>query len=196
MSNLWIRVAYSALLAVVVALTVGFGIAMISAGPQQPDTPALTFAQLQNSDSNPQATDQVVQTVDRFYQDSYDYRRAYPDYQRNVFLAFAAFAILVGAIGVALPSVVNALRLGLLLAALLLFVYGTRTALTATPNPAPAGSSISALLGAGSPPGLDFAGRFLRFAISLIGLLVLLFVGLWRLTEWTFMLPSALSDQR
>jgi hypothetical protein len=42
-------------------------------------------------------------------------------------------------------------------------------------------------VGAGYPEPLNFAGRFARFAVSFIGFILALFVGLWRLTEW----PSA-----
>src|SRR5436309_47942 len=31
---------------------------------------------------------------------------------------------------------------------------------------------------------LDFAGRFARFAVCFIGLILALFLGIWRLTEW------------
>lgn len=185
MSNAWIRVAYSVLLGLIVALTVGFGVAMVYPGPKQPDTPSLTFAQLQSGGNNQQDADRLVATVDRFYQDAYDFRRAYPAYQRNMFLALTGLAIIVGAVGLALPAAVNFLRLGLTLGAGSLLAAATYLALKDAPNPATAAAaSFAGLLAAGSPPGLDFAGRFLRFAISFIGLLALLFVGIWRLTDW------------
>ncbi|MGI8551648.1 MAG: hypothetical protein ACR2PL_12815 [Dehalococcoidia bacterium] len=185
MSNLWIRVGYAIVFALVVALTAAFGVSMVYSGPKAPDTPTLTFAQLQGGGDNQQAADTIVKTVDRFYQDAYDYRRSYPDYQRNLFLAYGAFAIVFAAIGIGLPMAVNYLRLGLTLAAIMLLLFGLAAVLAPVPNPAPTNSaSITNLLAAGRPPGLAFAGRFLQFAVSFIGLLVLLFMGLWRLTDW------------
>lgn len=185
MSSLWIRVAYAAVLALVVAFTLGFGVNMVYAGPKPPDTPAFTFAQLQSAGGNQQDADRLTKAVDSFYQAAYDYRRAYPDYQRNMFVALTALAIILAAIAVGLPALFNYLRLGLTAGAVLLLVYALFIAIGPRPNPAPPTTgSLYDLLAAGSPPGLDFAGRFLRFAISFIGLLVMLFVGLWRLTEW------------
>jgi hypothetical protein len=186
MSNLWIRVAYSVLLALAVALTVGFGIMMVITGPRPPDTPSLTFRELQSDSSSPQQTDQLIGVVDRFYQDAYDFRRDYPDYQRNLLVTAILLAMIVGGVGIALQSTFNFLRLGLTLGAILLIVWATAFALSSVPNAAPTNSgSVSNLLAAGMPPGLDFPGRFLRFAASFVALLVFLFLGLWRLTEWT-----------
>src|SRR5712692_55785 len=186
MSNLWIRGAYGVLLAIVVALTIGFGVAMAFAGPRPPDTPSLTFQQLQSVGDNQQDTDRIIGLVDRFYQDAYDYRRAYPAFQRNVLVATVLLSIVVAAIGLTLGPAFNYLRFGLMLGAVLLLIYAAGVTLSPTPNPAPTGSgSITTLLAAGSPPGLDFAGRFLRFAAAFIALLVYLFLGLWRLTDWT-----------
>ena len=185
MSSLWIRVAYAAVLALVVAFTLGFGVNMVYSGPTPPDTPAFTFAQLQNANGTPQDADRITKAVDAFYQGAYDYRRAYPGWQRNMFVALTALAVVLAAVAIGLPALFNYLRLGLTAGAVLLLLYAVFLALGSAPNPAPATTGqINDLLAAGSPPGLDFAGRFLRFAISFIGLLVLLFVGLWRLTEW------------
>jgi hypothetical protein len=185
MSSLWVRVAYAAVLALIVAFTLGFGVNMVYSGPKAPDTPAFTFAQLQSAGNNQNDADRLTKAVDAFYQGAYDYRRAYPDYQRNIFVAFTALAVILAAVAIALPAIFNFLRLGLTVGALLLLAYAVFFVLGPRPNPAPPTTgSLYDLLAAGSPPGLDFAGRFLRFAISFIGLLVLLFVGLWRLTEW------------
>lgn len=198
MSIDWIRISYAVLLALIVAATVVLGALMVDVGPRAPDTPGFTFAQLQNGGTSQQDTTQLVNTVDRFYQDAYDYRRAYPSYQRDMFLILVGIAILVGALGVVLPPSINSVRLGFLLAAVLLVAYGSYIALASTPNPAPTnGSSVTNLLAAGSPPGLDFSGRFLRFALAFVGVLVLVFVGLWRLTEWAPIepIPSAVPDR-
>jgi hypothetical protein len=184
-SNLWIRVTYGALLAIVIALTIAFGVAMVFVGPRPPDTPSLTFQQLQSVGDNQQDTDRIIGLVDRFYQDAYDYRRAYPAFQRNELVVTVLLAVVVAAIGLALSPTFNHLRFGLLLGAVLLLLYAASISLAPIPNPAPTGSgSITTLLAAGSPPGLDFAGRFLRFAAAFIALLVFLFLGLWRLTDW------------
>jgi len=185
MSTLWIRAVYALLLALVVALTVGFGVSTAVTGPRPPDTPQLTFRELQSGSDDQQSADQLISVVDRFYQDSYDFRRAYPDYQRNVLVILVLLGVVVGGVGLAVPESFNYLRLGLTLGAVLIVAYGTAVALGPTPNPAPTASpSITNLLAAGSPPGLDFAGRFLRFAVSFVALLVVLFLGLWRLTDW------------
>lgn len=184
MVGFWVRFSYSVILALIVALTLGFAVDMVIPGPRPPDTPSLTFRDLQGTDTQ-QDSDALIGVVDRFYQDSYDYRRAYPDYQRNVLIATVILATFVGAAGVALGPEFNYLRLGLTLAAILLLIYGTVFVLSPVPNPAPTDSgTVTDLLAAGVPPGLQFADRFLRFAVSFIALLVFLFLGLWRLTEW------------
>ena len=185
MSNLWIRVAFSGLLAVVVTMTVAFGISMAYPGPRPPDTPSLTFRQLQDQAGGDQDADRLIGVVDRFYQDAYDFRSAYPSYQRNVVIAAMLCALVVGAAGIVLPASFNYLRLGLTLGAILIVLYGAAVVLLPTPNPAlTSGSSVTNLLAAGSPPGLDLAGRFLRFAAAFVALLVFVFLGLWRLTDW------------
>jgi hypothetical protein len=193
MGALWIRVSYSALLAVILALTAIFGVTMAFAGPKPPDTPSLTFRQIQGVGDNEQDTDRVIGVVDRFYQDAYDFRRAYPGYQRNLLMAGVILAIIFGAIGLALPVSFNYLRLGLVAGSIIVLIWASNVSMSTVPNPAPIGSgSVTSLLAAGSPPGLDFAGRFLRFAVAFIGLLVFLFLGLWRLTEWApFASPQA-----
>jgi hypothetical protein len=192
MSNLWIRLVYALLLALVVALTVGFAITMALPGPRPPDTPSLTFRQLQSGADDTNDADKLIGVVDRFYQDAYDFRRAYPAYQRNLLLASVLLGAAVAAIGIGLSSSFNYLRVGLTLGSVLIFAYGASVAGASIPNPAPTASpSITNLLAAGSPPGLDFAGRFLRFAASFVALLVLLFMGLWRLTDWAPSSPSA-----
>jgi hypothetical protein len=185
MGPTWIRVAYSALLAIVTVMTVIFGVMMAFPGPRPPDTPSLTFRQIQGVGDNQQDTDRVIGAVDNFYQGAYDFRKDYPAYQRNLLLSSVILAIIIGGIGVALSGSFNYLRLALMGAAVILLAWGASSALAPVPNPAPAGSgSITSLLAAGSPPGLDFAGRFLRFAASFVALLVFLFLGLWRLTDW------------
>jgi hypothetical protein len=185
MSDLWIRATYGILLAIVVAFTVVSGVTTVVSQPRPPDTPSLTFAQLQNVGDNQQDTERIIGVVDRFYQDAYDFRRAYPAYQRNVFIVTVLLAMLVGGIGIALGPTFNYLRFGLTLSAVLLLVYSAGITLIPPPNPAPGTGSLTALLASGFPPGLDFSGRFLRFAASLITLLVFLFLGLWRLTDWS-----------
>jgi hypothetical protein len=185
MSELWIRATYGVLLAIAVAFTVVSGITAVLAEPRPPDTPSLTFAQLQSVGDNQQDTDRVVGVVDRFYQDTYDFRRAFPTFQRNLLVAAVISAMVVGAIGIAIGPSFNYLRFGLTLSAVLLLLYAATITLSPAPNPAPGTGSLTALLAAGVPPGLDFAGRFLRFAASLIALLVFLFLGLWRLTDWS-----------
>jgi hypothetical protein len=185
MNNLWIRVSYSLLIAVVVALTAASAATMVITGPRPPNTPSLTFAQLQSDTSDPQQTNELITTVDRFYQDTYEFRQAYPDYQRNMLLAAILLATIIGAVGIILTPPFNALRLGLTLGAILLLLWGAAFVLAPIPNPAPSdSSSVENLLAAGLPPGLDLAGRFLRFGAAFIALLVFLFLGLWRLTEW------------
>src|SRR5207248_896982 len=78
---------------------------------------------------------------------------------------------------------------------LVLIVAGTWFALRSVPQVAPpSAASLLSLLPAGEPNGLDTAGRFLRFAVALVGALVLLFIGLWRLTEWPATAPVSRRD--
>jgi hypothetical protein len=185
MSDLWIRATFGVLFAFVVTFTVISGVTTALAEPRPPDTPSLTFAQLQNVGDNQQDTDRIIGVVDRFYQDTYDFRRAYPAYQRNVLVATVLLAMVVGGIGIAIGPTFNFIRFGLTFSAVLLLLYAAGINLLPPPNPAPGTGSLTALLSAGIPPSLDFSGRFLRFAASLIAMLVFLFLGLWRLTDWT-----------
>ncbi len=184
MSSVWIRVSYSVLLAILLALTAGFAVTMVVAGPRPPDTPSLSFRVLQSESDSPQQTDALIGTVDCFFQDSYSFRRDYPNYQRDVLIGAVLLATVAGAIGIVLSPAFNVLRLGLTLGAILLLLWGSAFVLAPVPNPAPSdSSSVTNLLAAGLPA-LDLAGRFLRFGASFIALLVFLFLGLWRLTEW------------
>jgi len=183
MSTIWIKVAYGVLLGIVLALTAGFGVAVVSSGPRPPQPAGLTFAALSGSSTDQDTTRQAKQ-IDAFFADAQTYREKYPDYQRNLFVAFAAIGMVIAVLGVALPAVVNYLRFGFLFGGLLLVIAGAYIALQPVPQAAPAAAGLLSVLSYGTPKVLDTAGRFLRFAVSLVGLLVLLFVGLWRLTDW------------
>ncbi len=183
MSTVWIRVIFGVVLALVVLFTVQFGVAMALPGPQAPGDPEITFRQLTNNE-NESGQNTLTASIDRYYDDAQDYRDDYVDYQRNLFLAGVGLAALLAIIGLVLPTAVNYLRFGLLLGAGLAMVWVLYASTRAVPNPAPAANSILALLAAGEPKQLDFAGRFLRFALSFVSLILLLFLGLWRLTEW------------
>jgi hypothetical protein len=177
-----IPVAYAVLLGVVVAVMVGFGVNVIASGPRPPQPVGITFTGLSGTPT-PQESDRQAKQIDSFYSDAQTYRQQYPTFQRNVFVWYAALGMLVAVIGVALPAVVNYLRFGLLIGGTLLLIAGTWVALQPVPQGAPAVSSLLGLLSTGTPRVLDTAGRFLRFALALVGLLALLFVGLWRLTD-------------
>jgi hypothetical protein len=183
MSTAWIRVSYGFVLGIVLAITVGFGIATFLTEPKPPQPLGFTFSQL-TSNGTDQENQRQAKQIDSFYADAQTYREKYPDYQRNLFVALVGAGLLMAVIGVALPSVVNYIRFGFLLGGIALVSYATWFALQPIPNGAPAGG-VAALLSAGTPKTLDTAGRFLRFAVAIVGLLVLLFVGLWRLTDWT-----------
>lgn len=183
MSTTWIRVAYGVVLALVLFFTVQFGVAMALPGPTPPGDPGITFRQL-TSDDTDNSQNRLTASVDQYYADAKDYRDDYVNYQRNFFLAGAGLAVLLALIGVALPAAVNYMRWGLLLGAGLALAWAGYIASSPVPNPAPAANSILALVAAGEPEPLEFAGRFLRFAISFVSLILLLFIGLWRLTEW------------
>ncbi len=185
MNTVWIRAVYAAVVAVLAAFTVIFGIAMVSPGPKPPGDPGITFRQLSGEDDRNQNT--LQQRIETFYGDAARFRSQYPGYQRNVFLAATGFGILFVLVGLALPALVNYLRLGLVLGGLLVFVYAFYIAMRPVPVVTPQGTNLLAFVGAGYPEPLNFAGRFARFAVSFIGFILALFVGLWRLTEW----PSA-----
>ena len=181
MSTVWIRVAFGPVIALLLAFTAIFGVLMAAPGPERPRDPGITFRQLSADDST---QTQRVQQIDDFYGSAARFRGEYPDWQRNVFLAGAGLGLLFALIGLALPAVVNYLRWGLLLGALLVFAWAYTTATADVPRVTPTGSNLLSLLGAGEPAGLNFAGRFARFAVSFIALILTLFLGVWRLTEW------------
>lgn len=185
MSTVWIRAVYAAVVAVLAAFTVIFGIAMVSPGPKPPGDPGITFRQLSGDDERSQNT--LQQQIETYYGDAARFRNQYPGYQRNVFLAATGFGVLFVLVGLALPSLINYLRLGLVLGGLLVFIYAFYIAMRPVPVVTPQGTNLLAFIGAGFPEPLNFAGRFARFAVSFIGFILALFVGLWRLTEW----PSA-----
>ena len=186
MSTVWIRVAYGVVVAVLLALTVIYGIGMVSTGPKPPTIPDLTADQLfQQGGDNGQSQNRIVQNATRFYNEDTTYRESLPGYRRNVFLAAAGFGILWVLIGLALPAVTNYLRWGFVLGGLFLFVYGFIVLNQAIPDPPIEGELPLSLLSAGQPAPLDFPSRFALFAVPFIGLILTLFLGLWRLTEWS-----------
>lgn len=184
MSTVWIRVTFGVVIALLMAFTVIFGITMVSPGPKPPGDPEVTFSDLSSGGESSRSQNTLTQKIDDFYRNSKNYRDAYPGWQRNVFLAATSFGVLVVLVGLALPAVVNYLRWGLVLGGALLLLYAYLIATGPIPDPAPSGSSLLNLVGAGEPAPLNFAGRFARFAVSFIGLILALFLGLWRLTEW------------
>lgn len=183
MSTIWIRVAYGAVLALILAFTVLFGVAMVFPGPTPPGDPGITFRQLTNEDTD-NSQNRLTASIDQFFADAKNYRDDFVNYQRNFVLAAAGLGVLLALIGVALPSAVNYMRWGLLVGAAIVLVWVGHIASMPVPNPAPPANSVLAMVAAGEPEPLSFAGRFLRFAISFVSLILLLFIGLWRLTEW------------
>lgn len=189
MSTTWIKVAYAVVLGLAVAMTVGFGVATFITPPRTPQPVGISFTQLNDQTATDQTTADAQtkhqeSLIDGFYKDAQAQRGTYPEYQRNIFLTFAGIGLLIAVIGVALPAVVNYLRLGFLIGGGLLAAAAIYVAVQAVPNAIPPTSSVLTLLGLGQTTVLDTAGRFLRFAISVVGMLVLVFVGLWRLTDW------------
>jgi hypothetical protein len=184
MSTTWVKVGYAVLLAAILAVTVGFGVLTFEAGPKPPQPAGLTFSQL-NGNASDADQSRISKQIDGFYDDVLKYREKFPEHQRNIFLWFAGLGIIIGVIGVALPGVVNYLRFGFVLGGLTLLIAGAWYALQGVPQAAPPASSLLTLFSSGTPKTLDTAGRFLRFAVSIVGLLVMLFVGLWRLTDWS-----------
>jgi hypothetical protein len=183
MSTTWIRVAYGAVLALVLFFTVQFGVAMAIPGPKPPGDPGITFRQLTSEDTD-NSQNRLTASIDQFFADAKNFRDDYVDYQRNTFLAASGLAVLLALIGVVLPAAVNYMRWGLLLGAALALIWAGYIATTPVPNPGPPANSVLAMVAAGEPEPLAFAGRFLRFAVSFVSLILLLFIGLWRLTEW------------
>lgn len=182
MSTSWIRVAYGVVLGLVLLCVSVFGVALAQPGPEPPEEPNLSFRRLTGEDEASQ--NQITASIDKYFDDSRDYRDDFVDYQRNAFLIAAGIAALVAVIGLLLPVSVNYLRWGLMLGAGFTFAWGLWLTTRDVPNPAPISSSVFALLGAGSPKQLEFADYFLQFAVSFVALIMLLFIGLWRLTEW------------
>jgi hypothetical protein len=187
MSTVWIRVTYGVVIALLVFLTVVFGIQMVSAGPKPPEDPLITFRQLSSSEEDDASVSQNTLTakIDQVFGDASAYRDDYPTYQRNVFLGAAGFGVLVVLIGLALPVTVNYLRFGLVLGGLMLFIYAFYFGTRPVPEVTPQVVTILSLLGTGHAQPLDFASRFVQFAVAFIGLILTLFLGLWRLTEWS-----------
>jgi hypothetical protein len=183
MSTTWIRVAYGAVLALVLFFTVVFGVAMVLPEPTPPGDPGITFRQLTTEDTD-NSQNRLTASIDQYFADAKNFRDDFVSYQRNFFLAAAGLAVLLALIGVALPAAVNYMRWGLLVGAALVMIWVGHVATMPVPNPAPPANSVLAMVAAGEPEPLSFAGRFLRFAISFVSLILLLFIGLWRLTEW------------
>lgn len=184
MSTTWVKAGYGILLGLVLALTAGFGAATFISEPRPPQPVGVTFQQISTNSSDTENQREAKQ-IDSYFNDVQTYRGKYPDYQRNIFLAFASAGLLFGIIGVALPAIVNYLRLGFLIGGGLLLVAGSWFVIQPVPLGTENPSGILTLLVVGTPNVLDTAARFLRFAVSLVGVLLLLFVGLWRLTEWS-----------
>jgi hypothetical protein len=189
MSTTWIRVTFGPVFALLAAFTVIFGILMVAPGPKPPADPGVTFRQLSQGGDTAGDQNRLTQQIDQFYGQASQFRSEFPSFQRNMFLAATGFGILLVLIGLALPAAVNYLRWGLLLGAVLLFGYAFWQATRSVPRVAPEGNSLLSLLGAGYPEQLNFASRFVRFAVAFIGLILALFLGLWRLTEWSVPQP-------
>jgi hypothetical protein len=190
MSTTWVKVGYGILLGLVLALTAGFGAATFISEPRPPQPVGVTFQQISTNSSDTENQREAKQ-IDSYFNDVQSYKGKYPDYQRNIFLAFAIAGLLFGIIGVALPALVNYLRFGFLIGGGLLLAAGTWFVIQPVPLGTENPSGILTLLVVGTPSVLDTAARFLRFAVSLVGVLVLLFVGLWRLTDWSTTPASA-----
>jgi hypothetical protein len=185
MTTTWIKAAYGVVLGVLLMVTVVFGLAVFNNGPTPPKPLGLTFSQFSQNTSDAEAN-RITKQIDGFYQDAQNYQASYPDYQRDIFLWYTGLGIALAVLGVALPAVVNYLRFGFVVGGVLLIGVGAWTALQPVPSPIHQDvSGISALLAAGTPKVIDTGARFIRFAIAIVGLLILLFVGLWRLTDWT-----------
>lgn len=187
MSTVWIRVTYAAVVAVLILFSTMFGIQMVSAGPTPPAIPDLSARQLFDSSNTDSTRGQntLRQNTEKFYDEARAWRENSPGYARNVFLAATGVGILFVLIGLALPQVTNYLRLGFVLGGLLLFIYAFMTITRPAPDVPIQGDLPLSLLVAGFPKPLNFAARFAMFAVSFIGFILALFLGLWRLTEWS-----------
>ncbi len=189
MSTTWVKVGYAILLGLVLALAAGFGSAIFISEPKPPQPAGVTFTQLSGQTTDAETAREAKQ-IDGYYGDVQTYKSKYPDYQRNIFIAFAVAGLVFGIIGVALPAIVNYLRFGFLIGGGLLLAAGSWFVIQPVPLGTENPSGILTLLVVGTPNVLDTAARFLRFAIALVGVLLLLFVGLWRLTEWSTSTPA------
>ncbi len=185
MSTVWIRVVYAAVIGVLVAFTTIFGVLMAAPGPEAPGDPGVTFRQLSGDGDDERSQSTLQNQIENYYGEAASFRDDYPGWQRNVFLAATGIGILFVLIGLALPAMVNYLRLGLISGGLLSMVYAFAVISREVPRVVPEGSNLLIFLGAGYADPLDFAGRFALFAVSFIGLILALFLGLWRLTEWS-----------
>ena len=187
MSTVWVRVVYGVVLAMLLALTVIFGIAMAIPGPKPAQIPEITAQRLfsSNNQDESRSQNQLRNEISKFYDDATAYREKLPAHHRNVFLAAAGFGVLWVLIGVGLPAVTNYLRLGFTLGGALLFIFAYQTITSDIPKPPIEGEPPLALLTAGEPAPLNLASNFAMFAVSFIGLILSLFLGLWRLTEWS-----------
>jgi hypothetical protein len=183
MNTTWIRVAYGVVLGLILFFTIQFGVAMVLPGPEPPGDPGITFRQLTAEDTD-NSQNRLTASIDQFYGDAKNYRDDYVDYQRNTFLATTGIAAIVALIAILLPAAVNYLRWGLLLGAGFALLWGGYVAVSPVPSPAPPVGGLLEMVAMGEPEQLNFAGLFLRFAISFVGFILLLFIGLWRLTEW------------
>lgn len=190
MSTSWIRVGYGVVLGLVLACTVATGVTLLLPGPKPVPSPEITFRQLASGSENERGAAQLPNVIDDFYKQVRAYRDDYVTWQRNVFLLASVLAAVLAIVGVALPASINYMRWGLLVGAGLTMAWVVWVATGPVPNPVPSGALLS-FLAAGEPKQLDFAGRFLRFAVSFISLILLVFLGLWRLTDWGASEPMA-----
>ncbi len=181
-----VRLAFAALLAVFLAATAVLGAKTVSAGPQPPQAPTYNFTDINSAGGNAATGDRISGQIDAYLGQLQAFRKAVPVFQRNVFLAMAGIALILALLALTLPGALNYLRLGMLAAALLVLGYGLWRTLVPLPDYAPTGSiNLLTLVAAGAPAPAGFASRFLRFALSFVGLLLLLLVGVLRLTDWT-----------
>jgi hypothetical protein len=91
MSTTWIRVAYGAVLALVLTFTVLFGVAMVIPGPTPPGDPGITFRQLTTEDTD-NSQNRLTASIDQYFADAKNFRDDFVNYQRNFVLAAAGLA--------------------------------------------------------------------------------------------------------
>src|SRR5581483_6760648 len=154
MSTTWVKVGYGILLGLVLALTAGFGAATFISEPRPPQPVGITFQQISSNSSDTENQREAKQ-IDSYFNDVQSYRGKYPDYQRNIFLAFAIAGLVLGIVGVALPSIVNYLRLGFLVGGGILLAAGTWFVIQPVPLGTENPSGILTLLVVGTPNVLD-----------------------------------------